>query len=1030
MKKLFILVILLHFFNNLLQAQSPPSITIVVSNDSICPGAPVTFTATTANSGTTPTYQWKRNGLNIVGATSVQYSTSSIDSGDVFTCSFTSFVGLFTQFTAQSNVISMFVFNPVNPTVSIATSEDTICTGTAVTFTATPSSAGINPFFTWKLNGNPVGTNSAVYTTSTLNDSDQVVLTITTNPNCPNPISANSNSITERVAPNIHPSVSIVASKTTICPGEPVSFNATATNASFYQWKINGNTVGTNSSTYHSTGINHNDMITCTVTALKACNATIVVGDSSGQNHPESSYGSFYPTIGKCGKLQYLIKANELTTKLAAGEINSIGVKVGSVQGNPAYMSNYLIMMGHTLLTELEEDFEYIPFAGLVYGPQTYTPTLNAVNHMVFQNPFSWNGINNITILFCFENSINGQYSYVNNVSTTAFSCGVRITGFSTSTGCCNAQTGFNGSVYERPVFYINGKSKGTAVSNSITVQVPNKTPSITITPPLVNLCMNGSQTFTSSNSHATDKSFQWNYNGNNVGTNNSVLNLSNINTTGSVNCTMTFQPACPLSETLGAGTNQNILNDGAFFPTNNGNGRQQYLIRATELQALGYSAGNIRRLSVLVGSVVGDPAILNDYTIKIATTTNSVMTASLVNTGFTTVFGPTNFTPTINSYNTLVFTTPFYWDGTNNLIIDVCFSNQVTGSVAYRNTYTNPGFTASAFYQANGIAGANACAATSGNLTTRRPNFIFGITPVMDLISNSSNVVVTPFVTPSINISANNTTVCDNEMVNFTASISYGGASPTFQWKVNGIQVGTNSTSFSTSSLNNGDVVTCKLISNYPCINPPSSVTSNPITITIDPCLATVNATAFIEGYYLGSNQLSKVLYNQGIESNPSTTNCDSITLELHQSVSPYTLVHSCDGLLQTNGNIVCQFPHSAIGQNYYLVLRHRNSIETWSANPILISSNTTYDFTTNANKAFGDNQVEVEPNEWAFYSGDMNQDQVVDAFDYILLDPDVINGSTGYHTTDLTGDGVVDAFDYIILDANLILGINAITP
>jgi hypothetical protein len=62
--------------------------------------------------------------------------------------------------------------------------------------------------------------------------------------------------------------------------------------------------------------------------------------------------------------------------------------------------------------------------------------------------------------------------------------------------------------------------------------------------------------------------------------------------------------------------------------------------------------------------------------------------------------------------------------------------------------------------------------------------------------------------------------------------------------------------------------------------------------------------------------------------------------------------------------------------------------------------------------------------------YGGDVNQDLTIDAFDYLLQDPDIVIGASGYVDTDLTGDGFVDAFDYILLDANLIFGVSAITP
>lgn len=185
-----------------------------------------------------------------------------------------------------------------------------------------------------------------------------------------------------------------------------------------------------------------------------------------------------------------------------------------------------------------------------------------------------------------------------------------------------------------------------------------------------------------------------------------------------------------------------------------------------------------------------------------------------------------------------------------------------------------------------------------------------------------------------------------------------------------------------------------------------------------------------YLQGYYDNAGLMRNVLYQQGKEANALSTNVDTLTLELRGASAPYMILHTVKTLLQTNGQFTCSLPVSVLGNSYYVALRHRNSIETWSANPITFAQNTNYDFTDAANKAYGDNQISIGSNLYGLYSGDINQDQTIDALDYILQDEDVILSSSGYLSTDLTGDGVVDLFDYILLDASVIVGYGAILP
>lgn len=189
-----------------------------------------------------------------------------------------------------------------------------------------------------------------------------------------------------------------------------------------------------------------------------------------------------------------------------------------------------------------------------------------------------------------------------------------------------------------------------------------------------------------------------------------------------------------------------------------------------------------------------------------------------------------------------------------------------------------------------------------------------------------------------------------------------------------------------------------------------------------------TLNLKVYIAGFWDGAGAMLPVLSNQG-QSNP-TTDCDSITVELHNVNSPYNTLFGTVAVLHTDGTASAVFAPNVTTGNYYIAIKHRNSMETWSANPVTIGTTTSYDFSTAANKAYGDNQVEVSTGVFAIYNGDLNQDLAIDGFDYILMDPVIVAGSSGYLTSDVNGDGSVDAFDFLVVSPNIDAGITIQAP
>ncbi|MBK8381711.1 MAG: hypothetical protein IPL16_07455 [Ignavibacteria bacterium] len=128
--------------------------------------------------------------------------------------------------------------------------------------------------------------------------------------------------------------------------------------------------------------------------------------------------------------------------------------------------------------------------------------------------------------------------------------------------------------------------------------------------------------------------------------------------------------------------------------------------------------------------------------------------------------------------------------------------------------------------------------------------------------------------------------------------------------------------------------------------------------------------------------------------------------------------------------GVTAVSFSLAVNGTSYYLEVRHRNSIATWSAAPVLCSSNAmSYDFTSGLSQAYGSNQISVSGVP-SFYGGDVNQDETIDASDVSETDNDAFSSVSGYVRTDVTGDDFVDAADVSIVDNNAFNAVSVVRP
>jgi gliding motility-associated-like protein len=92
---------------------------------------------------------------------------------------------------------------------------------------------------------------------------------------------------------------------------------------------------------------------------------------------------------------------------------------------------------------------------------------------------------------------------------------------------------------------------------------------------------------------------------------------------------------------------------------------------------------------------------------------------------------------------------------------------------------------------------------------------------------------VVNPLVIPSVNISSSANSICRDKQVTFSAASVNGGTQPSYQWKINSNIVGDNTAKYVSSSLLNGDVVTCTMTSNAACASI-ANVVSNSLVMEV----------------------------------------------------------------------------------------------------------------------------------------------------------------------------------------------------
>ncbi len=244
-------------------------------SQTVCPGANVSFSVTA--SGASLTYQWRKNGTNIAGATNATYTINGVVVGDAgnYDVIVTGSCG-----TVTSNIATLTVSASI--VISSQPVSQAVCAGANVSFSVTATGSSLT--YQWRKNGTNIGgATNAAYTINGVVAGDAGNYDVVITGSC--------GTVTSGIATLTVNATTVISSQPvsqTVCAGAAVSFSVTATGTSLtYQWRKNGsNIAGATNAAYTISNVsvadagNYDVIVTGSCGAVTSIAATLTVTSS------------------------------------------------------------------------------------------------------------------------------------------------------------------------------------------------------------------------------------------------------------------------------------------------------------------------------------------------------------------------------------------------------------------------------------------------------------------------------------------------------------------------------------------------------------------------------------------------------------------------------------------------------------------------------------------------------------------------------------------------------------------------------
>ncbi|WP_214070328.1 gliding motility-associated C-terminal domain-containing protein [Mucilaginibacter sp. dw_454] len=357
----------------------------------------------------------------------------------------------------------------------------------------------------------------------------------------------------------------------------------------------------------------------------------------------------------------------------------------------------------------------------------------------------------------------------------------------------------------------------------SINIDAPSQA-TVSITTPKQTICLREKVTFSSSalNVGNGTPTYDWQVNGVSVNVNTNQYTTQDLVDGDKVTCTITRTPVCAapgISNTITMHVN-GVAPEAVIKTVGCSGGQATFSVSTNQTTGLTYDWLVNGKSTGITGATFANQSIPN----------NAVVSCMV---GSSTCSTPVPSNEILMTYINVASTTSISADATT-----VCLNQLVTFKA-------NPLPGASYQWLKNDLpVGPRDPTFTTSNIndgdviTCNINNTACGI----PAISNAITMHVAGFITSgSITSTPLATTICKGTLMTFTADAG-GVTGASYQWEVNGIDVGQNVGTFTSTTLNDGDVVSCVLSSSADCSTP---FTTNSITMHVADAITAVTITS-----------------------------------------------------------------------------------------------------------------------------------------------------------------------------------------